>query len=147
MSPAASGRSRTRPPSRAGSTRTTSRSSRSSSSTTRAATCEPAALPGGTLPGALLAVGGCGENAAACLAAAVGKALPDLPGGHGHTASGTVRPGRPRAGCPVLAADAATLHALCEKAAAKDGPLRRRHAGARTFPPREVPCARCRCTG
>ncbi|MGI5400804.1 DUF2000 domain-containing protein [Streptomyces sp. CA-135486] len=60
-------------------------------------------------------------NAAACLAAAVGKALPDLLGGHGHDGSGTVHPGLPWAGCSVLAADAATVHALREKARAKDG--------------------------
>lgn len=62
-------------------------------------------------------------NAAACMAAAVGKALPDLLGGHGHDGSGHVHPGLPWAGCSVLAADAATVHALREKAAAKAGIL------------------------
>ncbi|WP_405818359.1 DUF2000 domain-containing protein [Streptomyces sp. NBC_00838] len=59
-------------------------------------------------------------NAAACMAAAVGKALPDLLGGDGHDGSGHPHPGLPWAGCSVLAADAATLHALREKAAAKE---------------------------
>ncbi|WP_406733969.1 DUF2000 family protein [Streptomyces sp. NBC_01794] len=63
-----------------------------------------------------------GENAAACLAAAVGEALPDLLGGHGHDGSGIVHPGLPRSGCLVLAADAATLHALREKTAGVAGP-------------------------
>ncbi|WP_405810095.1 DUF2000 domain-containing protein [Streptomyces sp. NBC_00210] len=60
-------------------------------------------------------------NAAACLAAAVGKALPDLLGDHGHDGSGTVHPGLPWAGCSVLAADAETVRALREKAGATDG--------------------------
>ncbi|GAA2900018.1 hypothetical protein GCM10010517_65600 [Streptosporangium fragile] len=59
-------------------------------------------------------------NAAACMAAAVGKALPDLVGRDGEDASGTRHPGLPWAGCSVLAADAGTLHALRAKAAAKD---------------------------
>ncbi|MEU0951450.1 DUF2000 domain-containing protein [Streptomyces niveus] len=62
-------------------------------------------------------------NAAACTAAAVGRALPDLLGGDGRDGSGHVHPGLPWAGCSVLAADAATLHALREKAAAKEDVL------------------------
>ncbi|MGW1020714.1 DUF2000 domain-containing protein [Streptomyces niveus] len=59
-------------------------------------------------------------NAAACMAAAVGKALPGLLGDDGRDASGHLHPGLPWAGCSVLAADTATLHALREKAAAKE---------------------------
>lgn len=59
-------------------------------------------------------------NAAACMAAAVGRALPDLLGGDGRDGSGQVHPGLPWAGCSVLAADAGTLHALREKAAARE---------------------------
>ncbi|WP_069629568.1 DUF2000 domain-containing protein [Streptomyces niveus] len=59
-------------------------------------------------------------NAAACMAAAVGKALPGLLGDDGRDASGYLHPGLPWAGCSVLAADTATLHALREKAAAKE---------------------------
>ncbi|QHY94119.1 hypothetical protein SSPS47_03120 [Streptomyces sp. S4.7] len=65
-------------------------------------------------------------NAAACTAAAVGRALPDLLGGDGRDGrdgSGHVHPGLPWAGCSVLAADTATLHALREKAAAKEDVL------------------------
>lgn len=59
-------------------------------------------------------------NAAACMAAAVGKALPGLLGDDGRDASGQLHPGLPWAGCSVLAADTATLHALREKAVAKE---------------------------
>ncbi|MEV8401795.1 DUF2000 domain-containing protein [Streptomyces niveus] len=59
-------------------------------------------------------------NAAACMAAAVGRALPGLLGDDGRDASGHLHPGLPWAGCSVLAADTATLHALREKAAAKE---------------------------
>ncbi|WP_329390906.1 DUF2000 domain-containing protein [Streptomyces sp. NBC_01716] len=59
-------------------------------------------------------------NAAVCTAAAVGRALPDLLGGDGRDGSGQLHPGLPWAGCSVLAADAATLHALREKATAKE---------------------------
>lgn len=59
-------------------------------------------------------------NAAACMAAAVGKALPDLLGRDGEDASGVAHPGLPWAGCTVLAADAATLRQIRTKAAAKD---------------------------
>ncbi|QXE33170.1 DUF2000 domain-containing protein [Streptomyces sp. GMY02] len=59
-------------------------------------------------------------NAAACMAAAVGKALPHLLGPDGKDASGAVHPGLPWAGCTVLAADAETLREVRAKAAAKD---------------------------
>ncbi|MFI6457332.1 DUF2000 domain-containing protein [Streptosporangium amethystogenes] len=59
-------------------------------------------------------------NAAACMAAAVGKILPDLVGRDGEDASGVHHPGLPWAGCSILAADADTLHALRAKAATKD---------------------------
>ncbi|MET9666465.1 DUF2000 domain-containing protein [Streptomyces sp. NPDC006475] len=60
-------------------------------------------------------------NAAACMAAAVGKALPDLLGSDGHDGSGTAHAGLPWAGCSVLAADAATVRELREKAVGKEG--------------------------
>ncbi|MFE4827766.1 DUF2000 domain-containing protein [Streptomyces sp. NPDC056672] len=59
-------------------------------------------------------------NAAACMAAAVGKALPELLGPDGEDASGVVHPGLPWAGCSVLAADAPTLRSIRAKAAGKD---------------------------
>lgn len=62
-------------------------------------------------------------NAAACMAAAVGKALPDLLGPDGEDASGAAHPGLPWAGCSVLAADADRLRELRGAAAAKDGML------------------------
>ncbi|KIF79775.1 hypothetical protein QR77_40125, partial [Streptomyces sp. 150FB] len=58
--------------------------------------------------------------AAVCMAAAVGKALPDLLGPDGEDASGVAHPGLPWAGCTVLAADADTLRRIRDKAAAKD---------------------------
>lgn len=58
-------------------------------------------------------------NAAACLAAAVGQALPHLLGPDAEDASGAVHPGLPWAGCSVLAATADTLPALRVKAASK----------------------------
>lgn len=51
-------------------------------------------------------------NAVACLAAAVGKALPNLVGPAGRDASGTEHAGLPWAGCTVLAADSATVRAI-----------------------------------
>lgn len=62
-------------------------------------------------------------NAAACMAAAVGKALPDLVGRDGEDASGVPHPGLPWAGCSVLAADAGTLHTLRAEAMAKGDEL------------------------
>ncbi|MFI6347827.1 DUF2000 domain-containing protein [Streptomyces sp. NPDC050560] len=58
-------------------------------------------------------------NAAVCVAAAVGKARPELLAGHGEDGSGNTHPGLPWAGCSILAADAATLHGLRERAAAR----------------------------
>ncbi|GHH71967.1 hypothetical protein GCM10018793_08220 [Streptomyces sulfonofaciens] len=59
-------------------------------------------------------------NAAACMAAAVGKALPDLLGRAGEDADGVRHPGLPWTGCSVLAADAATVRAVRAKAAGYD---------------------------
>ncbi|MEV0848904.1 DUF2000 domain-containing protein [Streptomyces sp. NPDC049954] len=58
-------------------------------------------------------------NAAACMAAAVGRALPHLIGPDAVDASGETHPGLPWAGCSVLAAEAGTLAALRAKAAAR----------------------------
>jgi hypothetical protein len=60
-------------------------------------------------------------NAAACMAAAVGKAVPELVGRDGEDASGTPHPGLPWAGCSILAADAAAIHELRTQATSKDG--------------------------
>jgi hypothetical protein len=60
-------------------------------------------------------------NAATCVAAAVGKALPELLGRHYEDASGIAHAGLPWGGCAILAADASTLHTLRTKAATKDG--------------------------
>ncbi|SFE40620.1 Protein of unknown function [Actinacidiphila alni] len=62
-------------------------------------------------------------NAAACMAASVGRELPELVGPGGADASGADHPGLPWAGCSVLAADADTLRELRGKAAAKEGVL------------------------
>ncbi|HVQ96427.1 MAG TPA: DUF2000 domain-containing protein [Mycobacteriales bacterium] len=51
-------------------------------------------------------------NAVACLAAAVGKALPDLVGADGLDASGSRHPGLPWAGCSVLSGTAAQVGAV-----------------------------------
>jgi hypothetical protein len=51
-------------------------------------------------------------NAAACLAAAVGKAAPDLVGDGGADASGTAHTGLPWTGCTVLAATAPIIRTL-----------------------------------
>jgi hypothetical protein len=59
-------------------------------------------------------------NAAACTAAAVGKALPGLLGPDLEDASGVGHTGLPWAGCSVLGADRGTLRTLRDKAAAKD---------------------------
>lgn len=66
-----------------------------------------------SLPAGLVA------NAVACLAAAVGKALPNLVGPAGQDASGTEHAGLPWAGCTVLGADAATVAAIRASAAAR----------------------------
>jgi hypothetical protein len=62
-------------------------------------------------------------NAAACMAAAVGKALPDLVGRAGEDASGVRHPGLPWAGCSILATDASTLNTLRAEAAARGDEL------------------------
>jgi hypothetical protein len=62
-------------------------------------------------------------NAAACMAAAVGKALPDLVGRDGEDASGVPHPGLPWAGCSILATDAGTLHTLRAETVAKGDEL------------------------
>jgi hypothetical protein len=51
-------------------------------------------------------------NAAACMAAAVGLAIPGLGGRDGVDASGTRRLGLPWAGCSIVAADSATSTAI-----------------------------------
>lgn len=81
---------------------------------TRKARLKWAVVVEGSLPA------GRAANAAACMAAAVGKALPDLLGPDGEDASGAVHPGLPWAGCTVLAADADTLRRIRDKAATKD---------------------------
>ncbi|WP_225448321.1 DUF2000 family protein [Streptacidiphilus sp. P02-A3a] len=64
-------------------------------------------------------------NAAACMAATVGKTPPDLVGREGEDASGGAHPGLPWAGCSVLAAEAGTLHALRAEAVAEGDELLR----------------------
>lgn len=60
-------------------------------------------------------------NATACLGAAVGKVLPALVGPETADASGQPHPGLPWTGCPILAADAATLSRIRAKAAGREG--------------------------
>ncbi|MEV5840019.1 DUF2000 domain-containing protein [Nocardia sp. NPDC052112] len=62
-------------------------------------------------------------NAAVCVAAAIGAAVPGLLGPDGKDASGEVHPGLPWAGCTVLAAESAELRALRDRAAAGEGTL------------------------
>ncbi|SDH29257.1 Protein of unknown function [Sinosporangium album] len=62
-------------------------------------------------------------NAAVCMAAAVGHAIPGVLGPEGKDASGSVHVGLPWAGCSILASDAETIHKLRSKAAEKDGLL------------------------
>ncbi|GGS70777.1 hypothetical protein GCM10010156_31970 [Planobispora rosea] len=57
-------------------------------------------------------------NAAACLAAAVGNAVPAILGADGADASGRAHSGLPWTGCTVLAAPAAVLRRVGEEAAA-----------------------------
>jgi hypothetical protein len=54
------------------------------------------------------------------MAAAVGKALPDLLGPDGEDASGVPHPGLPWAGCTVLAAGGDVLREIRGKAATKE---------------------------
>ncbi|KOG87299.1 hypothetical protein ADK38_26215 [Streptomyces varsoviensis] len=58
-------------------------------------------------------------NAAACIAAGVGRHRPQLLGADAEDADGYRHPGLPWAGCSILAADTATLSALRAKAAEK----------------------------
>jgi hypothetical protein len=51
-------------------------------------------------------------NAAVCMAAAVGHAIPGLLGPAGDDASGHQHPGLPWAGCSVLAGEAVTLREI-----------------------------------
>ena len=62
-------------------------------------------------------------NAAACMAAAVGRALPETLGPDAKDASGGIHPGLPWAGCSVLTAPAETLRALRDRAASRDDVL------------------------
>ncbi|MEV0278648.1 DUF2000 domain-containing protein [Streptomyces sp. NPDC050610] len=62
-------------------------------------------------------------NAAACIAAGVGRQHPALLGADAEDADGFHHPGLPWAGCSILAADAAALNALRGKAAEKEDVL------------------------
>lgn len=59
-------------------------------------------------------------NAAACMAAAVGRALPRLLGPDTADASGVAHTGLPWAGCSVLATGSERLRTIRDKAAGKD---------------------------
>ena len=60
-------------------------------------------------------------NAAVCMAAAVGHALPGLLGPGGNDASGEHHPGLPWAGCSILAGDRHTVAAIRSQAITRDG--------------------------
>ncbi|WP_218025830.1 DUF2000 domain-containing protein, partial [Nocardia miyunensis] len=62
-------------------------------------------------------------NAAVCVAAAIGAAVPGLLGPDGKDASGEVHPGLPWAGRTILAAESTELRALRDRAAAGEGAL------------------------
>ncbi|MFE7114661.1 DUF2000 domain-containing protein [Streptomyces sp. NPDC057654] len=62
-------------------------------------------------------------NAAACIAAAIGRRHPALLGADAEDADGFGHPGLPWAGCSILAADATTLNTLRGKAAEKEDVL------------------------
>ncbi|MCK2241949.1 MULTISPECIES: DUF2000 domain-containing protein [unclassified Crossiella] len=62
------------------------------------------------LPAGLIA------NATACLGAVIGRALPNVLGPDTKDGSGSVHPGLPWLGCPILAADAAALTRIRAKA-------------------------------
>jgi uncharacterized protein DUF2000 len=62
-------------------------------------------------------------NAAVCMAAAVGHAIPTLLGPGTTDASGTHHPGLPWTGCSILAGDAATVGEIRAKAMTKEGLL------------------------
>ncbi|MED7929600.1 DUF2000 domain-containing protein [Nonomuraea sp. LP-02] len=58
-------------------------------------------------------------NAAACLAASVGVAVPDIVGEGGVDAAGTAHAGLPWTGCTVLAAPSAIVRRIRDDAAAE----------------------------
>lgn len=62
-------------------------------------------------------------NAAVCMAAAVGHALPTLLGPGGEDAAGHYHPGLPWAGCSILAADAFAVRDIRAQAMAVEGVL------------------------
>ncbi|WNV88501.1 DUF2000 domain-containing protein [Umezawaea sp. Da 62-37] len=62
-------------------------------------------------------------NAAVCMAAAVGNAIPTLLGPGTTDASGSHHPGLPWTGCSILAGDVDKVREIRAKAAAKDGLL------------------------
>ncbi|GAA2830696.1 DUF2000 domain-containing protein [Crossiella cryophila] len=62
------------------------------------------------LPAGLIA------NATACLGAVIGRALPNVLGPDAKDGSGTIHPGLPWLGCPILAADATALARIRAKA-------------------------------
>lgn len=65
------------------------------------------------LPSGLIA------NATACMAAAVGKAMPDLLGPGGQDAAGEHHPGLPWTGCSILGGDRAAIRDIRAKALAQ----------------------------
>ncbi|PRY37959.1 DUF2000 domain-containing protein [Umezawaea tangerina] len=62
-------------------------------------------------------------NAAVCMAAAVGNAVPTLLGPGTTDASGSHHPGLPWTGCSILAGDADKVREIRAKAASKEGLL------------------------
>jgi hypothetical protein len=64
---------------------------------------------------------GLAVNAAVCVAAVTGQAVPGLLGADGKDSGGGIHPGLPWAGCAILAAPARQLTELREKAARSDG--------------------------
>jgi hypothetical protein len=60
-------------------------------------------------------------NAAACVAASVGQAVPGLLGPTGPDGSNVVHAGLPWIGCTVLKADSGTIHDLQRKLAGQEG--------------------------
>lgn len=60
-------------------------------------------------------------NAAVCVSAATVAGVDGLLGPSARDAAGSLHPGLPWAGCTVLAADAATLRAIRERAEAHEG--------------------------
>ncbi|MUL41690.1 DUF2000 domain-containing protein [Streptomonospora sp. PA3] len=66
---------------------------------------------------------GAAANTASCLAAAVGREVPELIGPGGADASGGVHRGLPWTGCTILAGDAATVRSVRDNAVAKSALL------------------------